>query len=79
MKDIASDVEALHLGIADLDSLLIGARVERAFNFQTGLGGRRADQLNHGEAVGERLAAPVLRDVTEQPVLDLVPLRCSWR
>jgi hypothetical protein len=42
-----------------------------------GLGGGRPDQFDHGEAIDERATAPVLRDVTEQPVLDLVPLGCA--
>src|SRR5262249_22346673 len=37
------------------------------------------DQLDHGEAIRQRPSAPVLRDVTEQSVLDLVPLRCARR
>jgi hypothetical protein len=71
MELIASNVEAFHLGIADFDSLLVAARVERALDFQTGLGRRRRDQLDHGKAVRERPPAPVLRDVAEQPVLDV--------
>ena len=67
---IAGDVEGFHLGLADPDALAVGARVERAIDFQAGLGGGGADQLDHGEASGERPAAPVLRDVAEQPVLD---------
>jgi hypothetical protein len=55
----------------------LGARVECALDFQTGLGRRRADQLDHGKVIGERPATPVLRDVAEQPVLDLVSL--CWR
>ena len=51
MEQIAGDVEALHCGLADLDSLLVAARVERAFDLQTGLGGRRPDQLDHGKAI----------------------------
>ena len=79
MELIAGDIEAFHLGFADLDALMIAARVECALDFQTGLGRRRADQLDHGKAIGERPAAPVLRDVAEQPVLDLVPLRRARR
>ena len=79
MELIAGDVEAFHRDFADLDALLVGARVERAFDFQPCLGRRRPDQLDHGKPIGERPAAPVLRDVAEQPVLDLVPLRCAWR
>ena len=74
MECVALDVEGLHLGIADFDALLVGARVERAVDLQSGLGRCRADQFDDGEAIGQRPAAPVLGDVTEQPVLDLVPL-----
>ena len=38
MKLIASDVEALHRGFADLDALLVDPRVERAFDLETCLG-----------------------------------------
>jgi hypothetical protein len=75
MERIAGDVELRHLGVADLDALFVGARVERALDFQSGLGGRRPNQLDDGEAIDQRPAAPVLGDRTEQPVLDLVPLR----
>jgi hypothetical protein len=74
MELIAGHVEAFHRGFADLDALLVGAGVECALDFQTGLGRRRTDQLDHGKAIRERPAAPDLRDVAEQPVLDLVPL-----
>ena len=79
MELIAGDVEAVHLGVADPDALLVAARIERAFDFQTGFGRRCTDQLDHGKAICERPAAPVLRDVAEQPVLDLVPLRRAGR
>src|SRR5215471_18665878 len=79
MELVARDVEAVHLGFADLDALFVAACVEYALDFQTGHWGGRADQLDHGKAIGERSATPVLRDVAEQPVLDLVPLRCAWR
>ena len=77
MELIAGDVEAFHRGIADFDALLIAARVERAFDLEPGVGGGCADQLDHGKTIRERSAAPVLRDVAEQPVLDLVPFRCA--
>jgi hypothetical protein len=50
MELIAGDVEAFHCGFADLDTLLVAARVECAFDLQTGLGRRRADQFD--ESVG---------------------------
>src|SRR5258708_38764102 len=78
MERIAGDVDAFHLGFADLDAFLVASCIERALDFQTGLGRRGTDQLDDGKAICERPATPVLRDVTEQPVLDLVPLRCAW-
>ena len=74
VKLVASDVEARHLGVADFNALLIMACVEHALDLQAGRSGGGADQLDNSEAVGERSAAPVLRDVAEQPMLDLIPL-----
>ena len=68
MEGIALDVDAFHLGIADLDTLLVGRGVERARDFQAGFGGGRGDQLDDGQSVGQRSAAPGLRDVAEQAV-----------
>src|ERR1700674_410155 len=59
MELIAGDVDAFHCGLADLDALLVAARVERAFDLQTGFCGRRPDQLDHGKAIRQRPAAPV--------------------
>jgi hypothetical protein len=70
MELVAGHVEAFHCGFADLDAFLVAARVERAFDRQTGLGGRRADQFDHGKTIRKRPAAPVLRDVAEQSVDD---------
>src|ERR1700756_3118101 len=79
MESIAGDVEGLHYCFADLDPFAVAARVERAFDLETGPGRRRPDQLDDGKAIGERATAPVLRDMAEQPVFDLVPLRCAGR
>jgi hypothetical protein len=53
--------------------------VERAFDLQAGLGGRRGNQLDHGHAIDEGAPAPGLRDVAEQAMLDLIPLRGARR
>jgi hypothetical protein len=79
MECVALDVERLHLGIADFDTLFVGGGVERAFDLQAGLGGRRGNQLDHGHAIGEGAPAPGLRDVAEQAMLDLIPLRGARR
>jgi hypothetical protein len=73
MERIATDVEAFHLGIADLDAFLIDPRVERALDLEPGLGRGRRDQLDDGGMIHKRPAAPILGDATEQAMFDLVP------
>ena len=73
------DVQACHLGIAHLESLRIVVGIELAGDAQASGRGGSGDQLDDGEAGGERFAAPVLGDVTEEAVLDLVPFRGSGR
>jgi hypothetical protein len=65
MERVTGDFEALHLCIADLDALLVGSQVEGAFDSQSTFGGGGADQLDDGDTIRERPAAPVLRDVAE--------------
>jgi hypothetical protein len=72
MELIAGDVEALHCGIADFDALLIAARVERAFDFEPGVGGGCADQL-HGKTIDERLAARPVRRGSSRGIQPKVP------
>ena len=75
MEGIALDVEMLHLGFGDADAFLVGSGVERALDLEAGSRRCRCDQLDDGDPVGERSAAPVLRDVAEQAMLDPVPFR----
>src|SRR3954463_14117174 len=79
MEVIALDVEGDHLRLGDLDALGIGVGVEFAGDGEAGRRGRGGDQLDHGQATGQRATAPVLRDVAEEAVLDLVPLRGPGR
>ena len=75
MEHIAVDVETLHLGIGDLDAFLIDRGVENGVDFESGLGRRRRNQIDDRGMVRQWPAAPVLRDVTEQAMLDFVPFR----
>src|SRR5258708_25094722 len=79
MELVALNVEAFHLGVADFDAFLVGSRVECALYFETGFGRGCGDQFDDGQPIRERSAAPVLRDVAEQTLLDLVPLRRAGR
>jgi len=58
---VASDVDASHLFVGDLDALFVGLGIEGTFYLEAGCGCCCADQF----------------DVTEEPVLDLVPFRCA--
>src|SRR3954465_16004915 len=79
MESVALEVESCPLPLGYLDALGIGVGVEFTADGQAGLGRGTGDQVDYGEAAGERRCAPVLRDVTEQTVLDLVPLRGAGR
>ena len=75
MECVTSYVEGRHFRIGNLYPFGIGVGIEFALNFEASVRPRVGDQLDHGEAVGERRSAPVLRDVAEHAMLDLVPLR----
>ena len=79
MEWVAIAVEVLHLGIADLNARLVGPRVERTLDLQASVGRRRRDQLDDGQSVRQRSAAPGLRNMAEQAVLDPIPLRSTRR
>jgi hypothetical protein len=74
MEGVAFDVERRHFGVADLDAFFVCVGVEFAADGQTVLGRGRRDQLDDRRPTGERATAPVLCDVAEQAVFDLVPL-----
>jgi hypothetical protein len=75
MERIACDVESCHLGILDLDALVIDPGVGCTRDFQAGFRGGRANQLDDSDTIRQRPPPPVLRDMAEEAVLDLVPLR----
>jgi len=55
--------------VGDLDAQWIAARVELGVDPQTRTGGGLADQLDDDLVGDQRPAAPVDRDVAEQPVV----------
>src|SRR4051812_48000693 len=79
MEVLASDAKTVHVRIGDFDASGVLARVELRLDREPGAGANTADELDDGLVIDERATAPVLRDVTEEPVLDLVPLgRAGW-
>ena len=79
MEVIAGDIEGRHLGIADLDALGIGCRVEFAGDGEAGVSRSRSDQFDDRQVAGQGSCPPVLRNVGKEAVLDAVPLGCPWR
>jgi len=77
VKGIALNVEGGHLSGGDLDTFLISVGVQFALNRQTGRG--CGDQFDDGQAAGQGAGPPVLRNMAEKAVLDLVPLGSSGR
>src|SRR6187397_509052 len=66
---IAGDGDGVHLGVAHLQALGIVGVVEFAGDLQTGRGGGRGDQFDDGEAACQRVGAPCLCNMTEEPML----------
>src|SRR5271165_3938106 len=75
MEGIALYVECRDLLVGDLDALGIGVGIEFAADFETGFRRGVCDQFDGHEEADERHGAPVLGNVAEHAVLDLVPLR----
>ena len=65
--------------VLDLGSGGIGPVIEFGVHFQAFCGGRGGDEINNDLEADERLAAPVLANEAEQPMLDLVPLAGARR
>src|SRR5437867_4733650 len=79
MKGLWSPVDSSELLVGDLESILVAALVQARFEVQSLVRPGVADKIdNHGVA-HQRLPTPVLGDVAEHPVLDLVPLAGAGR
>ena len=79
VKACGFDVEGTELGLGELDAERIGPFVECGFDGQAGLGGCVRDEVDD-DVVGEQgTTSPVLRDVAEHAVLNLVPLTRARR
>jgi hypothetical protein len=79
MEIIARDGEAVHLRTGHLDSLRILGGIDFAGDGQAGCGSSCGNQLDDRQPAGQGPGTPVLRNVTEEAVLDLVPFRCAGR
>lgn len=76
---MVGDADGLHLGVGDLDALVIDAINEMRLYLESGSGPRVTDVLEYGVVAVQRSSSPVLGDLAEQAVLDGIPLRCARR
>jgi hypothetical protein len=63
-----------------LEAGFVGILVQLGTNVEPGFGGRAADQIDHDLAADQGTPAPVVGDVAEHAMFDLVPLAGSgWK
>jgi hypothetical protein len=79
MKRVSSDVDFRHIGIAHLDSRFVFSFVQGRPNLQASASCCVRNQIHDDLAADERRRAPILGDVAEHAVFDLVPLARAWR
>ena len=77
MEVVPRDGEAVHLFAGHLDPLLVLGWIDFTGNGQAGRG--CCNQLDDGQPAGQGPATPILKNITEEPVLDLVPFRGAGR
>src|SRR2546421_4196053 len=80
MELVGDDGDGGQLPVFDLGAERIGAGVALGPYPEPRAGGGGTDQVDDHLVVGEWPASPVHGDVTEEPVLDFVPLRgTGWK
>src|SRR5580704_16645163 len=68
------DLDTSKLLIGHLEARLIGVGVQFGVDPQSCLGFRIPNQVHHDGSADQRPPTPILRDMAEHAVLDLVPL-----
>ena len=70
---VPAETKGGKLFLAHLPSLRVGFLIKPAVHFKPFIRARRADQVDHYLIRGQRHAAPIARDMAEQPMLDFIP------
>ncbi len=79
MKLVGCNLESRDLFVSHLNRGLVAVGVERGLHEKAGARRRRGNQIDDGLVADQRFAALVLRDETEQSMLNLVPLAGAGR
>src|SRR4029434_11300959 len=73
MEDVSFNLESGELFIGEFSSGGVAPRIERRTNLQPRCCRGAAEQVDDDFVADQRFAPPILRDVGEHPVLDLMP------
>jgi len=73
------EVEGLHFGVGNLDTLGVTIGIDFGLDSQASLGCGRGDQLHNGLMADEWSSPPILADKREQPMFDLIPFAGAGR
>ena len=73
VEGVPGEVDRRHLGGIGLLAGLIGGLVALGLHFQPRVRRGGSDECDHHFVTDQGLASPVLGDVAEEPMLDLVP------
>ena len=76
---VALEFDAFELGVGDFDFRGVVTGVEIGGDFQAGCGRGAANQGQQFAEGSQRLARPIHRDETEQPMFDPIPFRGARR
>ena len=72
------NINCIHVFIRDPDASFIDFPVKHTDNRQSSPRGSGLDQIHHSLNINQRLSLPVLCDVAEEAVLDLIIFGCPW-
>src|SRR5690242_19871308 len=80
MKRVPLEGQFGKLCVRHLETSFVGILVQLGTDVEPCFGGRAADQIDHDLAADQGTSAPVVGDVAEHPMFDLVPLAGSrWK
>ena len=79
MEFVSADLDQRKLIVRDFDAGLVYVGIQLGVDLESFRGGGRRNQIDDCLKTPQRLTAPVLSDVREQPVFDLVPFAGSRR
>ena len=77
VERVLPNLDGREFFVGDFDALLISVLIEFCADSKSLPGSCVADQIDNDGATDERLSTPVLSDVTEHPMFNLVPFARS--